>query len=299
VEQAVKLVDGQLGSVHADEAARGRVSYVRVKNWGSGRQDDIGDLQVESTSEAAAMDAPFYEQLARRLQMMEAEGELAVVRPPGAPPLPPVEAWAFAESHYVQHMVDLLCVHTALEQGISRALAALQQEDASQDRARLAEVVGLLGFDHGLARSAHIAADLAIICADPARVPSPLPNAAAFAQYIRLAAERCERAEEGEELTSAAARLMASAYVVHLTLLTSGMRIGAAATERLGLFAKQAVHTYRTYPDEVGRPLEAFVTAVNAAGDALEQRGREAFVVALPGAMQRASLLLEALARTA
>jgi hypothetical protein len=40
-------------------------------------------------------------------------------------------------------------------------------------------------------------------------------------------------------------RLISHAYMLHITLLTSGNRIGAAAAEKLRLFARNAVNTYR------------------------------------------------------
>ncbi len=42
-----------------------------------------------------------------------------------------------------------------------------------------------------------------------------------------------------------ARRLLAHTYVLLLVLLTSGGRIGAAAAEKLNLFARGALNTYR------------------------------------------------------
>lgn len=284
--------------MNADEASRGRVSYVRVKDWGSGKAEDVGELQVESASQTFSAEAPFYEQVARRLELLQAEGALAVAQPAGAAPLPPFERWAFDEAHYVQHLADLLAVHAALEAAIARAQAALQRGEGERLNS-LADTVTLFGVAQGLARSEHIAADLAAIVESSVNreAPPALPNAAAYASYITQTAAQCERGEGAEDMAGAAAKLLASAFVVMLTLLTSGNRVGAAATEKLGLFAKGAVNTYRTYPPHVDRPLEAFIAAVNAAGEALGEAEREAFMAELPAAMQKASLLLEALAR--
>ena len=162
--------------------------------------------------------------------------------------------------------------------------------------------MALFGDKHGLARSTQIAADLAHMVVDQPGVladatPDPLPNAAAFARYIRLLGEQCTRAESTSELGAAVARLLANAYVVQLTMLTSGTRVGAAATEKLGLFDRDAVRTYASYPGLASRPLAAFVAAVNGAGEALAEAEREAWMAELPWAMQKASLLLEALAK--
>ena len=50
---------------------------------------------------------------------------------------------------------------------------------------------------------------------------------------------------------SAALRLLANCYALHVTHLTTGMRIGAAASEALGLLRRQAAGFYQTYPDDL------------------------------------------------
>lgn len=45
---------------------------LQVKDWGSGRQEDLGELQVESHREFDQDHTkPFYEQLARRLELLQ------------------------------------------------------------------------------------------------------------------------------------------------------------------------------------------------------------------------------------
>ena len=51
---------------------------------------------------------------------------------------------------------------------------------------------------------------------------------------------------------SAALRLLANCYSLHVTHLTTGMRVGASASEALGLLTKRAAGFYQTYPDELG-----------------------------------------------
>ena len=86
-------------------------------------------------------------------------------------------------------------------------------------------------------------------------------------------------------------------YALMLTLLTSGARIGAAAAEKLDLFRRDALHTYRTYPESVDNPLGTFRRAVDGMGAALGEERQEVFLGELPDAFRRCSLLLEALAR--
>jgi len=82
-----------------------------------------------------------------------------------------------------------------------------------------------------------------------------------------------------------------------LTLLTSGTRTGAAAAEKLDLFKRDALHTYRSYPGCALDPLATFQRSVDAVGTILDEEQKESFMAELPDAFRRSSLLLEALAR--
>lgn len=96
---------------------------------------------------------------------------------------------------------------------------------------------------------------------------------------------------------AAAAKLLAHAYSLHVTHLTTGQRIGATAAERLGLFGRGATSTYMEYPPEVADPMRSFVQAVNAAGSQLRSAAdRGAVFDELPEAMKNTALLLQALA---
>ena len=76
-----------------------------------------------------------------------------------------------------------------------------------------------------------------------------------------------------------------------------GSRIGSSAAEKLNLFKAQAINTWRTFPEAVGRnPVITFAETVNAAGILLSRQHRQTVVDQLGPAMIRTSLLLQTLA---
>ena len=64
---------GAVRPVSPQEAARGRLDYVRVKEWGSGDPAELDSLKVESFQQGVAQEEgrPFYEVLARRLELLQ------------------------------------------------------------------------------------------------------------------------------------------------------------------------------------------------------------------------------------
>ena len=86
-------------------------------------------------------------------------------------------------------------------------------------------------------------------------------------------------------------------YALHVTHLTTGMRIGSAAAEKQNLFKAQALNFYRTYPD-AQEPLKQFIATVNAAGSILTSEQQEQVMDELPRAFPKISLLLTTLAHT-
>ena len=88
---------------------------------------------------------------------------------------------------------------------------------------------------------------------------------------------------------------MALAYSLHVAHLTTGMRIGSAAAEKLNLFKAGALNFYRSYP-EANEPLERFVSNVNQAGGLLTAEQQERVMNELPRAFPKISLLLTTLA---
>ncbi|PNW84734.1 hypothetical protein CHLRE_03g156500v5 [Chlamydomonas reinhardtii] len=145
--------------VRPEEAARGKLDYVQVADWGDGNRSKLGELKMvshvttyEGSAAAAAAAAalagatagqgaadpaggggagaaagagvdtrPFHTQLAHQLQMAEARGALAVA----GPPPPPVSQWSWREGRYRQYLSDLAEVHAALESAVEEATAAV------------------------------------------------------------------------------------------------------------------------------------------------------------------------------
>ena len=93
-------------------------------------------------------------------------------------------------------------------------------------------------------------------------------------------------------------RLLANVYAVQVTHLTTGMRIGSAAAEKLNLFKLGALNFYRSYPEGQAEPLQQLMQIVNEAGKGLTPEQQEAVMEELPAAFPKISLLLMPLART-
>lgn len=316
VQKTVDMIERSQGvATESSSMKDGRVDYVQVKDWGTGRAEDLGDLQLAAPMQRFDSIGSFYDFLARQLEALQAEGALEVARPQGTPAPPPFSKWAFAEPHYVQYLEDLRCVHAALEQALENAKLGKEKEVllsplASQGDGNAA-VQGMpsfvihkcqvLGANNEIGRSSAISLDLASIRGSSEALGTlslePTPNAAAYAQIIKQLGVQCTRAESEEEHAVQSVKVAAHAYVIMLTLLTAGTRIGASATEKLGLFARGAVHTFTDYPKLESPPLAVFREAVDELGVALDLTQQDAFLGELPGAMRRVAVLLEALAR--
>lgn len=310
VDKAVNLIQqrGPKKSGTATTDSGGRVDFVQVQNWGSGNPKDLGNLEVAEPVQSYVSGDSFYEFIARQLQALQAEGALEVARPAGTPPPPPFSEWLFSEAHYVQYLVDQCSVHSALEESLQKAIQSAQQfciGGAGGGGDNIVEKCNLLGLNRELARSKALSQDLENIKASSTSdtaaqrvLPSdPSPNAAAYVQLLRQLAVQCERAENIEELHTSLLKLSAHLFVTLLTLLTSGNRIGATAAEKLDLFSKNAVQTFKDYPNTDVSPLKLFRTAVDELGPVLNPIQQDIFLDELPSAMRRTGVLLEALAR--
>ena len=100
-----------------------------------------------------------------------------------------------------------------------------------------------------------------------------------------------------------ALRLFANAYALHVTHLTTGTRVGAAATEALGLFQRGATGLFDAYDDgsapahALADPLRRFRARVDGVGGDVPAAGWGVLEAELVGAVQRAGGLYEAIAR--
>mmetsp|Transcript_58003 Transcript_58003/g.184252 ORF Transcript_58003/g.184252 Transcript_58003/m.184252 type:complete len:343 (-) Transcript_58003:2992-4020(-) len=286
---------GYVRAPDPEEAKRGRIDYVKIKDWGSGNPDDMGELEVESVGEQfleADPKRPFYEQLCLRLQVHERNGDLRIAAPKDGRAIPPFEKWSYGLSAYLGYLDGQQLVHAALEKALAAAASA--EEGGETCRA-----VALLDERLGLHRSEAIERDIAAITRE-STIPVPQPPnqmAVAYARYLfGLGREAVEATEEGER-ERARLRLLTNAFCMHVSHLTTGVRVGAQATERFDLIGKGAVATYMDFPESVPNPIAALVRAVNLAGLELGSAGLlECAMEELPKAMPKVSLLLSPLA---
>eukprot|EP00884_Botryococcus_braunii_P021427 jgi/Botrbrau1/7969/Bobra.9_2s0120.1 len=99
VDEAIQKAEKGSGTRRIDpkEAAKGQVDYVQVQDWGTGKKEDWESLKVASFRPGAPVndERPFYEQLARKLEALQAHGALNIAQ--GAEKLPPFERWGFSE----------------------------------------------------------------------------------------------------------------------------------------------------------------------------------------------------------
>jgi hypothetical protein len=129
--------------------------------------------------------------------------------------------------------------------------------------------------------------------------PAPAPATAAGAAAAAAAARGPPLAPADAD----ALRLFANAYALHVTHLTTGTRVGAAATEALGLFGRRATALYDGYelsaalPTPLADPLRVFRARVDAVGEFMPEAGWGVVESELVGAVQRAGGLYEAVAR--
>jgi len=300
-------------SVNPKTAALGRLDYVQVEQWGNLDNDvDLGNLKVKqyATTSPADDNRPFYEQLVLHLQWLETNGSLKVVQPQGAPPLPPFEKWSFTRDHYLQYLADQYTLHEALERAFSEEITCALgdlSEDATQEEGATAALckLGALSLD----RAQALAADILALSKSEATSTGqeatsiveslePTTYAASYSEYVTSIAKRCSDSENSEEeRVSALCALLANFFVIHITHLTTIMRIGAKATESLDLFQLQAVNYYHTYPKEVENPMKVFMAGINDAGIALGSiETRDDVKEELGKAMKKCSQLLNTLA---
>eukprot|EP00898_Chlorokybus_atmophyticus_P004900 jgi/Chlat1/5410/Chrsp35S05228 len=237
VQRAVEAVEQRL-RIRPEEAARGRLDVVQVDNWGSGDPDDIGNLRVRRFTEGEADVSPeaehasFYQSLVRHLQRLETQGELQIAN---QRPLPPFEKWSFRQQNYLQYLVNQYEVHSALE----HAVDALASQGASS---AVRPLHAFLEHAASLSRSQALSRDIKAVKVMPGsgQLPEPTLETNAFAKYVSNLAT--------EDAVDACPKLIAYLFGLHVTHLTSGMRVGARAASFIPLAQNGALAFYKEYP---------------------------------------------------
>ncbi|CAD7702684.1 unnamed protein product [Ostreobium quekettii] len=294
--------------VDIEEASKGRLDFVQVKDWGTGMPDDVGKLEVKSFKPVVQESdlQPFYERLARKLETLQTQGALNIAQ---QKPMPPFEKWSFGEHRYCSYICDQQHVHNALETAVetcTKHSAVVRKDDTTRKEAQTESALTMLHQlleTEGLARSQQFGQDLAAMMATQdtecgAQLPSPSPEAVAYARYLQQLSRTATLDEEDEEGESdrTLCRLMANGYTIMITHLTTGFRIGARATEELGLLTRGATNAFQSYPESTGNPLETFVEGMNRIGPTLTTEQQEHMFEELAPAFTKTALLFVALA---
>lgn len=226
----------------------------------------------------------------------------------------------------MQYLRDAWAAHAALETALQTAagvgagrhadsapfaaLAALPATGLQRADALLADLKAIIaspppaaasGSDSSTPASASPSTSSGTAAAGGAKAgPKPLAAsqmAKAYADYIASLGRCCSAEDDTQQQREAAAcQLLAHAYALHVAHLTSGTRVGAAATEKLNLFACRAVASYHSYPEGITDPMAKFQGWLNAAGAAMSGDQREALFGELPKAISKTGLLLMPLA---
>ncbi|KAJ7545879.1 hypothetical protein O6H91_08G014700 [Diphasiastrum complanatum] len=278
-------------NIDPEVAAKGKVDFVRVESWGEAKDhNDLETLKLKSFSPSYSSlnkSIPLYEQLVRRLQLLDSKGDISVVQ---ARKLPPFDCWSFTEKDYLQFLVDQHAVHEALK-------------DVCTARITSEEADGMLPSLLDLERSKALSTDITALSKEIATTsgldyewPKATTQTDAYVKYLNrlgklaLYSSKCS----GE----AWLHLIAHIFAVHVSHITTGMRIGSKAVECLPFLTRaKAVSFYRDYPLEVKDPTKCLITTFNKLGSQIPQEDdREKIMEELPKAMQKTSLLYSVLA---
>lgn len=294
-------------NIDPNVAAKGKVDFVKVESWGSeGQKTELEDLRVKSVSPAFSStnkNAPFYERLVHRLQLLESKGDISIVQ---AQSLPPFQEWMFGEKRYLQYLVDQHAVFDALRCAVSTIqLSTKRDADLSteNDHGPAAMAIGIFDVTLGLDRSEVLEWDIKSLSRamgfvdDKAVVlPEPTTQTTAYVKYLKQLVRVACNDKNGRK--ESCLRLLAHMFAIYVAHLTTGMRIGAKALDCiLVLKEAKAVGFYRDYPEHVTDPLKIFIAAVNKITDFVSvQDDQEQVMDELPKAIQKTSLLLSVLA---
>lgn len=324
IEKLIEKIEQEEGSrlnIDPREASQGKVDFVRVEAWGSGAggEEEVENLQLKSFSPAFSSEDQsklFYEQLVRRVQLLESKGEISVVQPE---PLPPFERWSFGEKRYLQYLTNQYAVHSMLE----KALPSLEEtrlfntgngggEGGGGEPGSWA-ALALFREELGLYRSKVLQKDIDALTAVLRRKtedgtekkgietvvpPQPTTQTTAYAKYIIQLGKAARESGNSMDSKRAQHHLLAHVFAIHVGHLSAGMRVGAKAVTCLpGLQKARAVSFYRDYPPTASNPLRVFREAIDQAGELVGgDKEREEVMEELPRALQKTSLLLADLA---
>jgi len=329
-----RLLDGssQPRPVDADEAARGRVDFAQAVTWDEralaalpradasgnvavdwkpiGEDDDgsvLDNLQIASFAPggsptvASDPDVPFYEQVVRRMQYLDAKGELNISSDPRTGPLPPTSAWAPGITDVGQYLTDVYAIHEA----IHSAAAALAPRLHDGDTAQLATWLCSAQASERL-HAIQQDRDTALAACAPAAAAQLKVSATALAHVQILAALRDVGSEgNGEEADStpmdAAAALCAHGFMLQVSSLSFGTAVLRPLFQRVFL-AASASREPKAFFSQPGLQVAQLRKDMDCVGGVLSVQANaialQAFWLALPTAVKRTGLLLGPLAKT-
>lgn len=258
----------------------GVVDVVNVRDWGRIDEPgfDVGDLKAQGPIRRVldnSKELPFMSVVSNFLADAEGSGAIKPPEDSREREIPPFEKWAFREEHYEQYLVDIGLVNGAMKRAIERA-TALDGPGTVLDPMKL-----------GIYRGDAVANDL---CRLQTTRRDERDDIAAGSRYAQAYASLLD-AIEGTDVVNA------HAYMLSITLLAMGNRIGSVCVEKLGLIGRKAASAYLDF-DAEKPPLAVLTEAVNELGDGMSEQSKEVFFEALLVAASRCSLLVDSLART-
>ncbi len=258
----------------------GVVDIVNVRDWGDIAEPgfDVGDLKPQGPIRRVldnSKELPFTSVVSNFLADAEGSGSIRPPEDSQEREIPPFERWAFREEHYEQYLVDIGLVNGAMKRAVERC-AALDGPGTV-----------LNPVDLGIYRGDAIANDL---CRLQMTRRGERDDIVAGSGYAQAYASLLD-AIEGTDAVNA------HVYMLSITQLAMGNRIGSVCVEKLGLIGRKAASAYLDFDSEKP-PLAVLTEAVNALGDGMSDQAKEVFFEALLVAASRCSLLVDSLART-
>ncbi|KAI5082232.1 hypothetical protein GOP47_0001975 [Adiantum capillus-veneris] len=303
VEQDMSKKRTRQLNIDREVAAKGKVDFVKVESWGSEGKDqrDVDNLKVKSFSPSFSSrdtTGSFYERLVHRIQLLESKGEISVVH---AKTLPPFQDWNFGEERYLQYLVDQLAVFDALRTSIA-PISEQESKSTLFNEDKFAAAVKIFDESLGLERSEALQDDIKTFSKAMGavhkkifEVPKPTTQTTAYVKYLRQLAGVSGSTKPGKE---GYLQLLSHIFVVYVTHLTTGIRIGAKALDCVSLLKhSKAVRFYRFYPQNIRDPLKVLIQAINRVAYLIPaDEDQEMVMEELPKAIQKTSLLLAILA---